>query len=97
MVVYFLDPTFPQVSAVDSLSVVVGDLGGLAGPRDGVVLIMDEPDEFASLLVRHLHVLSYHTNLLCFDQRLSKIIFIRFMSRFKIVSHCCYFSQQKPT
>lgn len=49
-----------EEGAVDGFGVVVGDVGGLGSLADGVVVLLDQVDEEAALLIRYLNILPYH-------------------------------------
>ena len=60
LVVDFLDPLLARVSAINSLGIIVRDIGDLTRLRYRVLVIVNEFDELTSLLISHLYVLTYH-------------------------------------
>ena len=55
-----MDAFFTEISPVDCLGIVIGYLCGFRSLSDGVVLIVDESDELAALLVGDLNILADH-------------------------------------
>ena len=63
-VVDLFDSFFLHVGPVDSLGVVVGNIGELGGLGNGVLVLVDKFDKLVSLFICYLNVLAYHN--LCF-------------------------------
>lgn len=60
LVVYFTDALFFQVSAVNGFCVVVGNVCRFCRAGNRVLLLVNEADKLASLLVGHLDILAHH-------------------------------------
>ena len=63
-VVDLFDTFLFQVGPVDSLSVIVWDVGRLSGLGNGVFVLVDKLNKLISLFICYLNVLAYHN--LCF-------------------------------
>lgn len=61
LIIDLVNAALLEVCAIDCLSIVVRDISGLAGLRDGVVFIVDESYELCPLLVCNLDVLTNHS------------------------------------
>ena len=60
LIIDFLDPILFYIGAIDGFGVVVRDLGCFGSLCYGVVVVVDQANQFTTLLIGDLDVLSDH-------------------------------------